>query len=440
MSIHECIVAIALGAIVLAGCLGCGERLGDGPRVLLVGIDGAAPRIVGPLLEQGRLPHLARIAEEGLFTRLLSFKPLLSPRIWTSVATGKTARKHGIAGFVRRDDDGRLHLLASSDRRTHAIWNIVSDAGLEVAVVNWQVSHPPEKVRGVMISDHAIPGATEGILGLAKLYARQTGADQDVVDSASAVSFAHPQTWTARVEALRKESTSLTRFVNPFGSDATPPYWTERELLATTFEEDGLVAKIALEIESELRPNLLMVYFKGIDNVSHQLWYGVEPAELYPEDWRRSDEQRAAAAAALEAYYEYTDALVGLLVARYGPEDLVMVASDHGFEHVPDKSFVSGRHWTNKARWGVLFARGRGVRREDEPGRVTVNDVTPTILTWLGLPVARDMDGRPAPFLDLPTREPVASYDTTPIERIGELDSPAEQVILERLRALGYIE
>ena len=57
-----------------------------------------------------------------------------------------------------------------------------------------------------------------------------------------------------------------------------------------------------------------------------------------------------------------------------------------------------------------------------------------------GLPVARDMDGRPAPFLELPTREPVASYDTTPIERIGELDSPAEQVILERLRALGYIE
>jgi predicted AlkP superfamily phosphohydrolase/phosphomutase len=405
-----------------------------------VGIDGASPRIVRLLLEQGRLPHLARIAEEGLFTRLLSFKPLLSPRIWTSIATGKTAHKHGIGGFVRRDDDDQLHLMASSDRKTHAIWNIVSDAGFEVAVVNWQVSHPPEKVRGAMVSDHAIPGAMEGVLALAKLYARRTGANQDVVDPASAVSFAYPESWTARVETLRKESTSPTRFANPFGGDATPPYWTDRELLASTFEEDGLVAKIALEIESELRPNLLMVYFKGIDNISHQLWYGVEPAELYPEDWRRSDEQRAAAAAALETYYEYTDALIGLLVARYAPEDLVMVISDHGFEHVPNKSFVSGRHWTNKARWGVLFARGRGVHREHEPGRVTVNDITPTILTWLGLPVARDMDGRPAPFLDPPTREPVASYDGTPIERIGERESPAEPAILERLRALGYLE
>ncbi len=66
------------------------------------------------------------------------------------------------------------------------------------------------------------------------------------------------------------------------------------------------------------------------------------------------------------------------------------------------------------------------MRREEEPGRMTVNDVTPTILTWLGLPLARDIDGRPAPFLDLPTREPVATYDTTPIERIGAQDSPAE--------------
>ena len=71
---------------------------------------------------------------------------------------------------------------------------------------------------------------------------------------------------------------------------------------------------------------------------------------------------------------------------------------------------------------------------------MTVNDVTPTILTWLGLPVARDMDGRPAPFLELPTGEPVATYDTTPIERMGEGDSPAEQAILERLRALGYLD
>ncbi len=80
------------------------------------------------------------------------------------------------------------------------------------------------------------------------------------------------------------------------------------------------------------------------------------------------------------------------------------------------------------------------MRREYEPGRVTVYDVTPTILTWLGLPLARDMDGRSAPFLDLPAREPVATYDTTPIERIGAQDSAAEGAILERLRALGYIE
>ena len=139
------IIAIALTASVLAGCPGCAEDRSDRRRVLLVGIDGAAPRIVRSLLKQGRLPHLARIAEGGVYRRLLSFKPLLSPRIWTSVATGKAPQKHGIGGFIRHDDNARIHLMASSDRKTHAIWNIVSDAGLEVAVVNWQVSHPPKR-------------------------------------------------------------------------------------------------------------------------------------------------------------------------------------------------------------------------------------------------------------------------------------------------------
>ena len=69
MAVHARIVAITLSVAVLASGVGCGERLGDQPRVLLVGIDGATPRIMRPLLEQGRLPHLARIADEGHFTR-----------------------------------------------------------------------------------------------------------------------------------------------------------------------------------------------------------------------------------------------------------------------------------------------------------------------------------------------------------------------------------
>jgi hypothetical protein len=69
-----------------------------------------------------------------------------------------------------------------------------------------------------------------------------------------------------------------------------------------------------------------------------------------------------------------------------------------------------------------------------------VVDVTPTLLAWLELPLARDMDGAPAGFLDVPSRPPIDTYDTTPIERVGETSPETEQRLLEELRALGYLE
>jgi hypothetical protein len=69
-----------------------------------------------------------------------------------------------------------------------------------------------------------------------------------------------------------------------------------------------------------------------------------------------------------------------------------------------------------------------------------VVDVTPTLLAWLGLPLARDMDGAPAGFLDAPSRPPIETYDTTSIERVGETSPETEQRLIEELHELGYLE
>jgi len=70
---------------------------------------------------------------------------------------------------------------------------------------------------------------------------------------------------------------------------------------------------------------------------------------------------------------------------------------------------------------------------------MTIHDVTPTILAWLGLPVGADMDGRPASFLGESEVASIPSWDETPVER-RSAESGAEQEILEQLRELGYLE
>ena len=64
--------------------------------------------------------------------------------------------------FAYPGEDGKNTLYLSSDRKVHALWNIVSDAGLSVGVVNFWNTYPPEVINGVMVSDHLLARNIEG--------------------------------------------------------------------------------------------------------------------------------------------------------------------------------------------------------------------------------------------------------------------------------------
>jgi predicted AlkP superfamily phosphohydrolase/phosphomutase len=420
----------ALSILLLAplfALAGCGWK--PPGRVILIGIDGATLRIAAPLLEQGRLPNLKRIADAGTHGELQSFLPLYSPRIWTTIATGKVPTKHGIQGFTFRDDDDVQHLYLSTHRKSWALWNMVSDAGGTVGVINWWNTYPPEIVRGVLVSDHAKPQRTDE---LEKLTGVASEDDRATV---------FPEEWAERVAQGYAATEPLTGLGNPFEGDHGLADWMRADILSRRWQEDDAAARIGLEVERSLRPDLMLVFLPGIDRVSHHLWGMLEPEELYPTHLRPTDAQRESGLAALFGYYEYTDRLIGQLLEGYGPEDLVVVVSDHGFESGTRLETLTGVHSSEHAANGVIFMRGPGIPVGVDSKGATVNDVTPTILAWLGLPAGEDMDGEILPFYEPGARiEPIETWDVEPIEVLGGAASGSEDEILEQLRDLGYIE
>ena len=50
------------------------------------------------------------------------------------------------------------------------------------------------------------------------------------------------------------------------------------------------------------------------------------------------------------------------------------------------------------------------------------------------------MDGSPAAFLGRSGPHPIASYDTRPIERVGDIHRGSHDQLVGELRAIGYIE
>jgi predicted AlkP superfamily phosphohydrolase/phosphomutase len=427
MSISDLLNSV-LALIVGTALSGCADRENARGRVLLIGIDGATLRVIKPLIEQGKLSNLAALARDGVSSPLRSAEPMASPRIWTSIVTGKTPNKHGILSFAYPTANGKKkQLYLSSDRKAHALWNIASGAGLTVGVVNFWNTYPPEKIRGVMISDHFLASQIKGRSDLSQ------AADAPV----GPIMF--PEIWHERVASLLRHTQAITSVKDPFRESELLPRWAPREQLSRHFREDAALVLIAREIEAEIRPDLLMVLLTGVDRVSHVLWGTLEPPELYPKQLRARPAAREAGAAALRRYYEYTDALIGELIREFGPDDLVMVVSDHGFEAGVGMG-LTGVHKSEKAIEGVFFARGPGIPANAADAKLTIRDVTPTVLAWLGLPIAEDMDGRPAAFLEVPEPERIASYDGPPIERLESTASDVEAEIVEQLRALGYFE
>ena len=72
------------------------QELNESRKVVVIGVDGAEWTIINRLVSQNRLPALGVLLKEGAWGDLESIPPLVSPAIWTTIATGRSRSDHGI--------------------------------------------------------------------------------------------------------------------------------------------------------------------------------------------------------------------------------------------------------------------------------------------------------------------------------------------------------
>ena len=143
--------------------------------VIVLGIDGLDPNLLERMMDAGELPHFSRLRKNGSFARLQTSTPAMSPVAWTCAATGVNPGRHGIFDFFADRDPkdyvveatttrlkektfsipGRQPYLPVTDRP--AFWNILSEHGVDVSVIRWPVTFPPQRVNGRMLSGLGTP-------------------------------------------------------------------------------------------------------------------------------------------------------------------------------------------------------------------------------------------------------------------------------------------
>jgi len=448
---------------LLGLALGAGA-CGSDPRpdpVLVVGVDGFEWDVALPLLRDGRMPHLLSLMESGSFGFLETTQPTFSPIVWTTIATGKRPREHGIGGFVKPGPPGEPpRLYDNSDRRTKAVWNIVSERGLRVGVVGWWMTFPAEPISGVMIAQTNtedqvdVDGGRNVWKGAllrdvpGQVYPPEREAE--VWRTFDAASARLPETELAIFGAFEHEHSELARRL-----------W---ENCRWAFRADAVYADLACSLLSEGESDLVLAYIGGPDVVGHRFWLWREP-QLYR--YRPPDGEVADLGGVIDDYYVYVDEVLGRLLAAATPATRVLVLADHGMHPVnqdllfdpdaPAGDVNSGHHLD--APPGMIVVAGEGLRRREAPldlrslarsdlvRLASVLDVAPTLLALLDVPAGADMPGEPAPgLLDDATlaraRPRVPTHDTPAwIEAHAALDAvdPGARERLEQLRGLGYV-
>jgi len=123
-------------------------------KLLLVGWDAADWQLMHPQIDSGRMPHLKRLVERSTTGHLQTLQPLLSPILWTTMATDKRAYLHGVHGFVEPRPDGTaLRPTSSRTRQCKALWNMLARSGKRCQALNWYAIRQDATISGATLLD-----------------------------------------------------------------------------------------------------------------------------------------------------------------------------------------------------------------------------------------------------------------------------------------------
>ncbi len=287
----------------------------DAPRrqMLVLGLDGATWKIIDEGRAAGTLPTFDRLVETGVRGELDVVEPLISPPIWTTIATGRMPDDHGVKDFW----------ATSLDVKTKRFWEIADERGLESGVLGYLVTWPPQKTSGFLVPGWMAQGneTFPDHLGFLKELEIESKASGIRLDARLAKLGFDSLRYGLTLSTINR---ALGAVLARATGSATP---LDREL-------DGRRLKLYLTtdvfchlLQSD-RPELGVYYYSSIDAIEHLFFKYYDPAG-FPE---LTAQEIADYGQAIPRIYEEVDGALARIVEAAEDDADILIVSDHGQE------------------------------------------------------------------------------------------------------------
>lgn len=262
-------------------------------RVIVFGLDGATWDIARPLMEAGRMPHLARLVAGGAAGALASTVPPISAAAWVTFLTGQNPGRHGVYQFRKMDmrqyGGYRDEFATSRDYVGRSFIELAGQRGRRVAAVGIPMTYPPFPVNGFLVSGFPRPFGPHA--------------------------HAYPP---AKAEALGRWDEVQDSFnftLSAAKTVETSDFWVRK------------YSEISLQALAEEPFDLFLVVWNSTDNIPHLFWKYTDPA--FPAYDAAGAPQFGEV---INHQYEVADGEIGRILAALPDleQTTVLVMSDHG--------------------------------------------------------------------------------------------------------------
>jgi hypothetical protein len=343
-----------------------------GLRVIVVGIDGMDWFLLANMIEQGKLPTIERILRSAVTAEITADRPVVPEVGWTEIGSGRSLTESERA-TIEGTGDRRLFGLVP------ALAERVRDAGGTTLVVGWPGAWP------------VAPGDLPIVAGYTPLTAvHEMSLPAALLEGAPGQ--ASDASLAAAVDAaVRRDESSFEReFEGRIlgGEQSHNPRFAEHLAAARwAFLSDLTTLDVACGFIAEHEPDCSLIYFGGLDVVSHRFLAPAMPAyfpTLQNPGKPLSD--------VLSNYYVFIDSALERILRLADNTTALVVCSAYGIQPSGSVQGASGSHEDGSPGVFMVWAP----RLAQPAGTLTISglDVAPTALAALGFPVPTDSEGR----------------------------------------------
>ena len=125
------------------------------PKVICIVLESAEPALIDKWCQQGKLPVMQQLRQDGIWTRLKSPSYISSGCAWPTLNIGTTPAKHGIGFFHREIKNGTYRIIKkyADQVRGEPFWKHLGEAGFRSAIFDLAATLPSPDTNGVIVVD-----------------------------------------------------------------------------------------------------------------------------------------------------------------------------------------------------------------------------------------------------------------------------------------------